>query len=322
MSLIRYFIFLVLLHIPITISAYQEKVENDSPGIRWGHILVYDQFRDQLVLFGGSRERGTYLNDTWVWDGQNWTEIDIEGPSARGFCAATFHKEHNTIILHGGRSNDRSTYNDTWEWNGSTWKQLETNGKYQADHHQIIYDNKEKQIVAFGGWNGKEVMGDTWIWNEAWKKSDEVSPPKRASFGMAYNTNTQAINLFGGLWVNGQYADLWERSNGKWQAVSGPYDNSSLDHHAMIYDEKLKTIIGFGGKNYRRQMQGKTFSIKNGEIELLTQEGPSSRHSIGFTYNSKDEFGYLYGGKVYEDDAQIALSDFWKWNGVEWIKIE
>ena len=322
MSLIKGLVLLVLIHIPITLSAYQENTESNHPGTRWGHVLVYDHLRDQLVLFGGSRERGSYLNDTWIWKGHKWKEMHVEGPSARGFCAVTFHKERHTIILHGGRGNDRITNSDTWEWNGSQWKQLEDKGEYKADHHQMVYVDKEKQIIAYGGWNGKDVIGDTWIWNGIWKKSDEISPPKRASFGMVYNGDTKKANVFGGLWVNGQYADLWERINGKWQAIGGPYDNSSLDHHAMIYDEKLKTVIGFGGKDYRRQMQNKTFNIHNDQIITLTQEGPSNRHSFGFTYNSKEQLGYLYGGKIYEDNNQIALGDFWKWNGSEWTKIE
>lgn len=322
MLFIKHITLVILVHIPITISAYQGTIESNSPGTRWGHVLVYDQFRDQLVLFGGSRERGIYLNDTWIWDGQNWTEMQVKGPTARGFCAATFHKERNSIILHGGRGNNRTTFSDTWEWNGKQWTQLEAEGKYKADHHQMVYVDYEKQIVAFGGWNGKDVMGDTWVWNGDWQKSNELSPPKRASFGMVYNIKTQEINLFGGLWVNGQYADLWERTNGTWQAIGNPYDNSSLDHHAMIYDEKLQKVIGFGGKDYRRQMQNKTFNINNGLIETLTTEGPVNRHSFGFTYNSKNQLGFLYGGKIYKEDNQLALGDFWKWDGTKWNKIE
>ncbi|MDU8886247.1 kelch repeat-containing protein [Yeosuana sp. MJ-SS3] len=315
-------ILIICLQIPLIVSAFQEKIKENNPGKRWGHVLIYDQFRDQLVLFGGTRERGIYLNDTWIWDNKKWTKINTIGPSERGFCAATFHKDRNTIIIHGGRGNDRTTYGDTWEWDGKEWKQLDVKSGYIADHHQMVYLNDEKQILAYGGWNGKDVIGDTWFWNGKWEKSNESSPPKRASFGMAFNTSNNAVYLYGGLWVNGQYADIWKRTKGKWQPIAEPYSNSSLDHHMLIYDENRDNIIGFGGKNYRRQMQGKTFKIDNRQIETLSEEGPINRHSFGFTFASKQQMAYLYGGKKYLGDDQIALGDFWKWDGKTWNLIQ
>nr|WP_274474556.1 kelch repeat-containing protein [Mangrovimonas aestuarii] len=248
--------------------------------------------------------------------------MDVQGPSPRGFCAYAYNEERKTIILHGGRGNKGITYSDLWEWNGKKWIQLENESQFKADHHQLIYLNNKKTLLAFGGWNGNDVMGDTWTWDGEWKKLNISSPPKRASFAMVKDNKKDRVVLYGGLWVNGQYADIWEWSNNKWKSLSGMYDNSSIDHHSMIYNSKSECIIGFGGKDYRYQFQKKTFTIENGKIIVISDEGPSERHSFGFTYNGDKNLVYLYGGKEYVNGEQVALSDFWKWDGEKWKRIE
>ncbi len=293
-----------------------------SPGARWGHVFIYNPVGKRILLFGGTNQRsGPYFNDTWVWENGSWKKLDTPGPPPRGFCAAAFHKERQSIIIHGGRGNDRVTYSDLWEWDGKMWTQIDSNSLYQADHHQMVYLESENALLAFGGWNGKEVLGSTWRWSKKWEQLNTPSPPKRAAFGMAYNYKINKVYLFGGLWINGQYADLWEWSDWQWSPLGGPYDNSSLDHHAMIYDHKLEKIIGFGGKNYRYESQGTTFQIENNKIEAIAKEGPAGRHSFGFAYDDNSNLGYVYGGKSYKKGEQIALDDFWRWDGYRWEQI-
>jgi hypothetical protein len=294
-----------------------------SPGARWGHVFIYDPIHKQILLFGGINKRGgSFLNDTWIWENGKWKRLDIPGPSARGFCAVAFHEKRNTVVLHGGRGNDHITNSDLWEWNGSKWRQIENNSSFKADHHQMVYLKNKNALLAFGGWNGEEVLGNTWLWSNEWDQLNVPSPPKRSAFSMVYNKKTNKVNLFGGLWINGQYADLWEWVDGQWLSLGGPYDNSSLDHHAMIYDDKLEKIIGFGGKNYRYKAQQTTFLIENNKVVAMTNEGPTGRHSFGFTYDNNSNFGYLYGGKENNNGEQIALDDFWRWDGDKWDNVE
>ena len=36
--------------------------------------MAYDSAHGQVVLFGGQDANLNALNDTWVWDGTNWTQ--------------------------------------------------------------------------------------------------------------------------------------------------------------------------------------------------------------------------------------------------------
>jgi hypothetical protein len=290
-----------------------------NPGPRWGHTFIYYPDHDQLLLFGGRRGKDQdYLNDTWIWKEGEWLQIETSGPSSRGFAAVSYHRDRKRIILHGGRGNEGKTLSDLWEWNGVSWIEVESRSPFKADHHEMVYLEKEKMLLAYGGWDGENVLDDTWIRTEKWEKLTTPSPPKRSAFAMIYNKLTEAVWLYGGLWINGQYADIWEWKQGNWKPLCGPYDNSSLDHHSMIYDEKSNTVLGFGGKNYKYNVKNKTFTIEDGRLITISREGPPGRHSFGFTYDSNAEKSYLYGGKEYRDGDQIALADFWEWTGESW----
>jgi hypothetical protein len=38
-----------------------------------------------IVLFGG--ENASYLPDTWIWDGSEWSQQFVDGPTARSGAA-------------------------------------------------------------------------------------------------------------------------------------------------------------------------------------------------------------------------------------------
>lgn len=297
------------------------QTQETKPGPRWGHVLIYYPPLDQLLLFGGAEKRQVFLNDTWLYKNEKWIKLDIEGPGSRGFAGATYHEEIKTIILHGGRGNENITYSDTWEWDGEKWQKLQDSSQFVADHHSIVYLPKENKILGFGGWTGKEVSGTTWMWNEIWEEKYIEGPPPRAAFSMTYDKHKHQVIVFGGLWINGQYADRWKWEKSKWQQIGGHYDNSSLDHHSMIYDENLKKSIIFGGKNYRYDLQDNTLEVGN-KIMNLDIEGPLARHSFGFTYDSNHQIGVLFGGKKYEGDNQVPLGDFWQWKDGKWFEID
>lgn len=309
--------FCVLIAIPINKLAAQD----NNPGNRWGHVFVHDPVRDEILLFGGAQERGSYIGDTWVWDGSKWHRREVIGPAPRGFAAMAFHPKRGNIIIHGGRGVGNITYSDSWEWDGTRWTQISVDSDFQADHHQMVYLPQSQLLLAYGGWTGDGVSGETWQWDGEWKKLTGISPPKRASFAMCYNKATDKVEMFGGLWINGQYADIWEWDSEGWQSRGGPYDNSSLDHHAMVYDEERGAVLIFGGKNYRYVPQANSLTLEGSNVKNLNVEGPSARHSIGLTYDSKNKVSYLYGGKEYVDGEQLPLGDFWRWDGEKWERI-
>ena len=77
--------------------SWEQRVQG-SPSAREGHVIAYDAARGNVVLFGG--DDGDRRDDTWVWDGQRWTEIrrTTNSPSERFWHAMAYDS-----VRHSGR---------------------------------------------------------------------------------------------------------------------------------------------------------------------------------------------------------------------------
>jgi hypothetical protein len=61
--------------------------------------MAYDAATGQLVLFGGF-VGGTYLNDTWTWDGTNWTQQNpTTSPSPREGLSMAYDDAIGLVVL-------------------------------------------------------------------------------------------------------------------------------------------------------------------------------------------------------------------------------
>ena len=84
--------------------------------------MAFDQATGQMILFGGQTSSGV-LNDTWSWNGEDWTQLDDSGPSARSGHAVVFDSARGHAVLFAGES-AAGVLNGTWEWDGGRWAQM------------------------------------------------------------------------------------------------------------------------------------------------------------------------------------------------------
>ena len=83
--------------------------------------MAFDVARGMTVLFGGEAGANAHLNDTWTWDGKNWTQLNpTTSPAPRDYHAMVYDVARQRTVLFGGRSG-RSFLPDTWEWDGKNW---------------------------------------------------------------------------------------------------------------------------------------------------------------------------------------------------------
>ena len=55
--------------------------QDTGPSARQFPQMAYDSSRGRTVLYGGlGSTTGFNLNDTWEWDGDNWTQVADTGP--------------------------------------------------------------------------------------------------------------------------------------------------------------------------------------------------------------------------------------------------
>ena len=91
------------------------------PGIRSGHAMTYDGGRGVIVLFGGQTQGAAdFYDDTWEWNGANWTEQPIDGPSERTARIMAYSEIDEAILLFGGWDGSDPPEDDTWMYSDNT----------------------------------------------------------------------------------------------------------------------------------------------------------------------------------------------------------
>ncbi|MBI3847900.1 MAG: IPT/TIG domain-containing protein [Planctomycetes bacterium] len=103
-------------------TTWTRRTPTSNPPPRPETALVYDPFRARAVLFGGSQGCGIPCypgDDTWLWDGIDWSEVQTpQRPLARASHAMTFDETSGQVLLFGGqRASEVAlfTLDDTWQ---------------------------------------------------------------------------------------------------------------------------------------------------------------------------------------------------------------
>jgi hypothetical protein len=287
------------------------------PSRRIGHAMTYDAGSGVTLLFGGS-SAGTYVNDTWQWDGTLWTRLaPATSPSARVGAAMAYDAARGVVVLFGGLGNS-ADMNDTWEWNGTNWSKLSPATSPSArDNHAMVYDTGRGVTLLFGGQNSGNYASDTWEWNGSnWTKlAPAKSPPASEGHALAYDPTTGNTTLFGGF--NGNYgSDTWEWNGSTWTKQSPATSPVARANFAMTYDVEQGAAILFGGTD--GNLLGDTWEW-NGTTwtKLSPAASPPSRSDHGgISFDSGRGVIVLFGG----NGANSGLNDTWEWNGTSWVE--
>ena len=335
-----------------------------KPPARSAFAMAYDAQHQQVVLFGGqsgyvyasgtaASAFGTSLADTWVWDGNDWTQVTPSGsPQARGFHTLAYDAVRGQVVLFGGlnyiSSSNYAFLNDTWTWNGFTWTQQNpVNSPSARRSHMMTWDDARGQVVLFGGMaslvddpnpNGNE---DTWIWDGSnWTVKATSGIPNAYSgalwdAAMAYDSNRRRVVMTGGRQpgaANGNYIESawafeWDGqqwtgapTNSGWQMM-GPYWRRN---HMMAYDPVRNQMLFFGGIGVfdNNLLNDTWFYYPNGYVERPPMPQPGER----MIYDAARQQMLMLGGSMHQASYwdfgyqawNDAAAETYVWDGVHW----
>ncbi len=126
----------------------------------------------QVVLFGGENS-GTYLSDTWTWNGSAWSSYSLSGPSARSMAAMGYYNKPGGgtatgLVLFGGRSTAANcpsgVCGDTWTWSSGRWENLYATGSAgspSARYNASAATDTGGGVLLYGGNSGSAELADT-----------------------------------------------------------------------------------------------------------------------------------------------------------------
>jgi uncharacterized protein (TIGR03437 family) len=106
-------------------ASWTQKFPQNSPSSRLFTGMAYDSAHSQTVMFGGLGFAAlgiNPLNDTWIWDGSNWTQKSPQNsPLARHYHAVAYDSVHGQVVLFGGHNGVTNlNFGDTWNWDGGS----------------------------------------------------------------------------------------------------------------------------------------------------------------------------------------------------------
>jgi hypothetical protein len=226
---------------------------------------VYDEAHDVIIFFGGylswqdtgdPDHNDLYFNDTWLWDGANWTEASpTRRPPAQAGSAMTYDTDRKKVILYGGSLGQDPVTSSIWEWDGVDWTEhapsLAPPARMAAS---LAYDAKHHVTAMFAGEGSNYTLSDTklWEWDGAtWTaRNSAIHPEARILTAMTWDAAREVVVLFGGASdATDSYNmnDTWEWDSSEWKKRAVTTAPSARYVHHMIYDSDRYTTMLYGG---------------------------------------------------------------------------
>jgi hypothetical protein len=270
-----------------------------------------------VLLFAGYGEAP--LDDTWSWDGAQWAEVAITGPSVRS-DQSMIGDGTGSVLMFGGMG--LGPYlGDTWVWNGAAgWKQLQVQGPSAREGAATAVLNGK--VILYGGSSASNgFLADTWEWDgSTWTQLTITGPTPGGRYGHSMTTLGNQVVLFGNV---GGPTDTWLFDGTAWtkSAAAGPTgdpaglsDSRGFQTMATLGDR----VILFGGEQDANHILADTWSFDGTTwTQLTTAHAPAARFHAGMT---------TYGGKVvlYGGASPIPgpgfYGDTWAFDGADWTQ--
>jgi hypothetical protein len=286
---------------------------------RTGSSIAYDEKYKQVILFGG----GSY-NDTWVWDGQSWTQLfPASVPPIRSDASMAYDAASGQLILFGGVGSTGTALGDTWMWNGTNWLPLgpavSPPARAQAN---LVYDAATRCLVLFGGMEmgsgqATTVANDTWTWDGSnWtQEKPKLTPPARAQASMAYDAVTHQVVLFGGTTATKELNDTWAWNGTNWSQLHPTTQPAARSGADLVYDADNGQMVLFAGANATGDLNDTWVWNGTNWKQQTTRPAPAGPYGQAI-YNPTQRVIVAYVVQV--QNKAISASQTWLWNGKAW----
>ena len=289
---------------------------NRSPPPRSGHAMAFDSRRGVIVLFGGQTQGGRQ-NDTWEWNGTQWTNVTPPGtsPSPRNVAQMVYDSNRDVMVLYGGSA--PSSLSDVWEWDGAAWTQALPSGAGPAAdpfNEQLVYDsvrgrtlllNQNLEIWAYDGNGWQDVSALSLYRNDNPPSQEEVQQ-------MAYDTLRRRMVLVD----SDSSSAVYERIGTRWTRIAvsvGPLFQSStvdLAPFTLVYDPTRRRTVAVGRRSTATrtwEWSGTTWSDRTLGTTPVARTGHTTAYDVA------QRRLILFGGSSALSNDTFA--DTWEWNG-------
>jgi len=291
-----------------------------SPPSRIDYAFTFDLSKRVGIMSGGFDENFALLNDTWLWNGRRWRQVNsATSLLPRSHHGGAFDAGNRRAIVFGGFENQFDRRNDFRQFNGTDWTSLPGHPAIPKQDGELVYDSARNLVVLTVP---SENTLQTWEFaNSQWVlKNTETNPGKRLDQGLVYDSDRQRVVLFGGLDASNQPTDqTWEYDGVNWTRKETPASPPALLGMAMFYDSVRHRTILFGGMNAARDIVGETWSYDGTTWQKLSPpKSPAPRWVAFAAYDPKRGVATIFGGEGKNGGTLVMYGDTWEFDGTTW----
>jgi hypothetical protein len=226
------------------------KTSNAPPG-RSNPSMAYDPVRQQVVMFGGGGVNSDALrNDTWAWNGNDWTQLQPTSSPQPGLFARMAYDPVQQALILVRQSVTPGDPLETWLWSGTTWLRVASGTPSPRAGFGLGNDPATGEVMLVGGRYGaigdsNAPKSDTYTWHKgAWSQKQTGQPSPSDGVATSLDEKRHEAVLF----VQ-QANETWTFDGSKWSKhvpAHGP--ESLLGGVALGYDSSIGMVLLFGGK--------------------------------------------------------------------------
>lgn len=285
------------------------------PTERSDHAMAYDESRHVTVLFGGSDETGTFLQDTWEWNGTRWANRTVANqPSPRAGHVMAYDSSKKHILLFGGYNAD-GELNDTWVWNGNEWSQeLPRASPPPARLWKMVFDVAHERAVLVGVIDGNN---ETWVWHRSnWAPlADRNLGGGLVVVGQALTYDARARQVTFTVFDDG--VPSWRLVGATWRREKSARQPSpsARANPAVAFDQARRRMVVFGGSLNGSQPNQETWEqLPDSWSKKNVSWAPPPRDSSVAVFDTDRSRVVLFGG----NGEAHRLNDTWEYDGAAW----
>jgi parallel beta-helix repeat protein len=264
--------------------------------------------------------------------GGEWTERHpASAPSPRLVNWMAYDSLSDKVILFGGRFSYYGCYNETWayDFDTDTWTNMTPPAAPSSRwSHAMAYDSQSNRVILFGGSNQLENFNDTWAFNyeqnEWTNMNPSVAPSPRGDYGMAYDSQSDRVILFGG-YAGYDSDETWsyDFETNSWTNMNPTSRPPARFTPAIAYDIQSDRVLIFGGigGGLRDDMWAYDFE-SNTWTEMHPAVKPPPSYGARFSYDSHADRVVMFGGD--DPNPPYYHNDTWTYDfdADVWTKVD
>jgi hypothetical protein len=290
------------------------------PPRRYG-AMVYDLGTGRMVLCCGQDpiNFAAHLDDTWTYDGVQWSLQSVGAPGPRSHHSMAFDSVRQRIVLFGGQNQIR-LLRDTWEFGPTGWQLRPSAAQPDpVDGGSIAFDPQRRVtlLVTASPAPGGGVMPTTWSWDgTAWTlEAVPPLPPRRVLHGFVRDVAPGSMLAFGGATpAQDPLGDTWRWDGARWYDVTPATSPAPRYSFAIAHDAARGRVVLFGGAR-QGAVFGDTWTWDGTAwTQAATPTAPPGRAYAAMAFDAQRGACLLFGGASITQN----FDDTWTWNGTAW----